>query len=161
MRPTVRKIDVSFTFYPADLQQLYPINRARIRALAEEALKGKGAELSIVYVDEEEMTRLHKTFLGEEGPTDVLAFPDKDRSGKVVGEIVVCVPMAIKMVEELGGKTTPDSGDVEGEIMLYTLHGLLHIMGYDDKREKDAKKMHLKEKEILARFGHKIKGLGI
>ncbi|MDI6760407.1 MAG: rRNA maturation RNase YbeY [Candidatus Brocadiaceae bacterium] len=157
----VRRTDISFTFYPDDLQQLYPINRARIRALVEEALGGKGAELSIAYVDEEEMARLHKTFLDKEGPTDVLAFPDKDRSGKVVGEIVVCVPMAIKMVEKLGGKTTPDSGDVEGEIMLYTLHGLLHIMGYDDKREKDAKKMHLREKEILARFGHKIKGLGV
>ncbi|MFN3467044.1 MAG: rRNA maturation RNase YbeY [Candidatus Brocadiales bacterium] len=154
----MRRTNIAFTCYagggPATPQQLYPINRARIRALVEETLKGKGAELSIVYVDEEEMARLHKTFLGKEGPTDVLAFPDKDRSGKVVGEIVVCVPVAIKMAKELGS-------DVEGEIMLYTLHGLLHIMGYDDKKEKDAKKMHLKEKEILSRFGHKIKGLGV
>lgn len=135
-------------------QPLYPINRARIRALVEEALRGKGAELSIAYVDEQEIIRLNKTFLNKEEPTDVLSFPYKDRSGKVVGEIVVCVPVAIKKAEEL-------ESDVEGEVMLYTLHGLLHIMGYNDEREKDAKKMHLKEKEILAKFGHRIKGLGV
>ncbi|HHT9119835.1 MAG TPA: rRNA maturation RNase YbeY [Candidatus Hypogeohydataceae bacterium YC41] len=146
----VRKTNISIT----NLQQLYPINRARIRALVEEALKGKGAELSIAYVDEEEMARLHKTFLDKEGPTDVLSFPYEDRSGKVVGEIVVCVPIAIKMAKEL-------DEDVEGEVMLYTLHGLLHIMGYNDEKEKDAMKMHLKEKQILAKFGHRIKGLGV
>lgn len=146
----MRRSNISIT----NLQQLYPINRPRIRALVEEALKGKGAELSIAYVDEKEMARLHKTFLDKEGPTDVLAFPYEDRSGKVVGEIAVCVPVAIEKAEEL-------ESDVEGELMLYTLHGLLHIMGYKDEREKDAKKMHLKEKEILAKFGHRIKGLGV
>jgi probable rRNA maturation factor len=146
----VRRTDISIT----NLQQLYPINRVRIRALIKEALRGKGAELSIAYVDEQEMARLHKTFLDKEEPTDVLAFPYKDRSGKVVGEIAVCIPVAIKKAEEL-------DSDVEAEVMLYTLHGLLHIMGYNDEREKDAKRMHLKEKEILAKFGHRIKGLGV
>ncbi len=148
--PMVRKTDISII----NRQTLYTINRARIRALMEEALGTKGAELSIVYVDEEEMARLHKTFLDKEGPTDVLSFPYEDRSGKIVGEIVVCIPVAIKKAEEL-------DSDVEGEVMLYTLHGLLHIMGYNDVKEKDARKMHLKEKEILAKFGHRIKGLGV
>jgi probable rRNA maturation factor len=152
----MQKTNISITNLYTDEsgQPLYPINRARIRALIEEALKGKGADLSIAYVNEAEMTRLHKTFLDKEGPTDVLAFPYKDRSGKVVGEIAVCIPVAINMAKEL-------DSDVEGEVMLYTLHGLLHIMGYNDAREKDAKKMHQKEKEILFKFGHRIKGLGV
>lgn len=63
------------------------------------------------------------------------------------GEIIISVEMAIQVAQE-GGYS------VEGEIILYVIHGLLHLLGYDDKQKSAAKKMHLREKELLVSFGY-------
>lgn len=137
-----------------ELQDLYPVNKQRVREVIGETLsqERKDAELSIALVNEEEMRRLNKQFLGIDDVTDVLSFPLDSGRGKVGGEIVVCVPVAIKTAKELGVA-------VEGEVLLYIVHGLLHLLGYRDKKEKDARLMHKREKEILSGFGYQIKGL--
>jgi len=63
--------------------------------------------------------------------------------------VVVCVPMAIEYAA--GAKT-----EVEGEIMLYVVHGVLHLLGYDDADNKSADTMHRVEKEILAKLGYTV-----
>ncbi|MGQ3686137.1 MAG: rRNA maturation RNase YbeY [Candidatus Loosdrechtia sp.] len=65
----------------------------------------------------------------------------------ITGEIVISAEMAAEVAQENGYP-------VEGEIVLYVIHGLLHLLGYDDKKKSAAKKMHLKEKELLERFGY-------
>ena len=126
-----------------NLQNAYPIKRQRIREVVKTALcrKKVDAELSIVFVDKDEITRLNKKFLGRKGPTDVLSFPLETNAKCITGEVVVCA----------GAKT-----EVEGEIMLYVVHGVLHLLGYDDADNKSADTMHRVEKEILAKLGYTV-----
>lgn len=105
-------------------------------------------ELSIALVGDARMDRLHKQFLDIAGPTDVLTFPlDADRSGRVTaGEIVICVPYAQR-------EATRRSIPARYEILLYGLHGLLHLAGYDDTTTSGYDRMHRAEDRLLTRLG--------
>ncbi len=152
----------------SNLQDAYPIKKNRVRDVVRDVLRREGAgidvnvevdvdvdadvELSIAFVDKEEITRLNEKFLGHKGPTDVLSCPIDTNGGRLGGEVVVCPPVAVEFATE--SKT-----DVEGEIMLYVVHGLLHLLGYTDSNEKSAKKMHRLEKEILTGLGYEVAGI--
>jgi probable rRNA maturation factor len=100
------------------------------------------AELSVLLVDEPAMTELHVKWMGEEGPTDVLAFPmdelrlpqpggygdhsppDDDAGEKLLGDVVICPQVAATQAAEAGH-------DVQDEIDLLCTHGILHLLGYD------------------------------
>ncbi len=64
----------------------------------------------------------------------------------VAGEVVVCVPEAVRQARLRG--TEP-----ERELLLYALHGMLHLSGFDDKTAKAYRRMHRKEDEILIALG--------
>lgn len=134
------------------------------------------ARLHVAIVDEEEIARLHQTFLGQSGPTDVLAFDllhgaegngkecaatphpirkglpgagtrgEEGVSGPIEGDIVVSVDAAGQEAKRRGH-------GVEAELALYALHGLLHLLGYDDHQEDAAAHMHEVEDQILASVG--------
>ena len=57
--------------------------------------------------------------------------------------------MAAKLAQKRGYS-------IEGEVALYLVHGLLHLIGYDDKQKRDAKKMHQREGELLSNFGYRV-----
>jgi probable rRNA maturation factor len=105
-------------------------------------------ELSLAIVPGHQMAILHKKFLNQPGPTDVLTFElDHDARGRIIsGEIVICHSVAREQVRTLGHS-------VAHELLLYTLHGLLHLSGFDDRTPSDFKIMHAKEVEILTRLG--------
>ena len=86
--------------------------------------------------------------MGVAGPTDVLTFPlDVDSRGRATsGEVVVCVPEARRRAREHGHP-------VERELLLYSLHGLLHLCGYDDRNARDFRRMHRTEDAILTQLG--------
>ena len=111
-------------------------------------VEGAPKVVSVAVVDEDRMSQLHQRFLGKPGPTDVLSFPlEADAAGRVVeGEIVVCLDVA---QAESGKRAHP----VERELLLYALHGLLHLSGYDDLNEVDSQRMHAREDEILSALG--------
>ena len=106
------------------------------------------AELSIALVGDAEMSRLHGRFLNDPAPTDVLTFElDRDESGRVAaGEIVVCVPEAERQAAARG--TSPGR-----ELLLYALHGVLHLSGFDDTTPDAHELMHRTEDHILTRLG--------
>ncbi len=106
------------------------------------------AELSIALVGDKRMSNLHVQFLNVAGPTDVLTFPlEVDRRGRVTaGEIVVCVPEAKRRAAGHGVT-------VRQEVLLYAVHGLLHLCGYDDLTPAGFRRMHRKEDDLLARLG--------
>lgn len=106
------------------------------------------AELSLALVGDARMSALHAQFMGISGPTDVLTFPlDHDARGRVTaGEVVVCVPEAVRRAGEAGVS-------VERELLLYALHGLLHLCGYDDRTEPGYRRMHRREDMILTQLG--------
>lgn len=119
---------------------------------------GVDGELSIGIVDDGEMTRLHEQYKGIDGTTDVLTFELGDQahaeSGCVDGEIIVCFDEAKRQAESRGH-------DVRVELLLYAVHGLLHLIGYDDATEEEARRMHRREDELLneAGFGSVFYGL--
>jgi probable rRNA maturation factor len=94
------------------------------------------------------MALLHEQFLGIAGPTDVLTFPlEEDRRGRVTaGEVVVCVPEARRQAKRNGA-------GVERELLLYALHGMLHLCGYDDRTAAAFHTMHATEDRILTQLG--------
>jgi len=80
------------------------------------------------------MAKIHREFLDEPGPTDVITFP--------YGEIVVCAPIAASRAREFRHTVTE-------ELALYCIHGLLHLAGHDDLQPGDAKRMHWEQDRIL------------
>ena len=105
-------------------------------------------ELSLALVGDRRMAELHEQFLGIPGPTDVLTFPlETDRRGGVTaGEVVVCVPQASR-------RARTEGVSVERELLLYALHGMLHLAGFDDRTDPDFAAMHRTEDDILTRLG--------
>jgi probable rRNA maturation factor len=94
------------------------------------------------------MAELHAQFMGIPSPTDVLTFPlDHDEKGSVIaGEVVVCVPEARRQAKARGVA-------VERELLLYALHGMLHLCGYDDRTDAAFRTMHRTEDRILTQLG--------
>jgi len=126
--------------HAAPLRELLP--------LAREHVKGALRELSVILVGDQAMAKLHWDFMRIEGPTDVMTFPiDLDAKGRPIsGEVYVCVPYAQKEAKERGVKAA-------NEVLLYAIHGMLHLCGYDDRTSREFAKMHAKEDSILKAIG--------
>ncbi|MFQ5712971.1 MAG: rRNA maturation RNase YbeY [Candidatus Scalinduaceae bacterium] len=135
----------------ADLQIHYVINKSKIKKVVKVVLNKevKSAKLSIAFVDNEEIKRLNERFLGSNEVTDVIAFPLNNKEGILSGEIVISVETAVEVANR-------KKSNVEGEIILYLVHGILHLLGYNDNNKKNAKIMHEKESEILAFLGYNV-----
>ncbi len=109
---------------------------------------GRLRELSLVLVGDARMTRLHQQFMNIAAPTDVLTFPmDTDAAARVTsGEVVLCVPQARRSARERKIPTRL-------ELLLYALHGMLHLLGYDDRNARAFQAMHRTEDQILTQLG--------
>jgi len=105
-------------------------------------------DLSLALVGDATMARLHERFMGIPGPTDVLTFElAHDARGRcMAGEVVVCVPHAARTARRLG---VP----LRHELLLYALHGLLHLTGHDDRDDAAYRRMHAAEDRVLTRLG--------
>ena len=120
-----------------------------VKAHHETKTRGRALrEMSVALVGDRRMSDLHEEFMGIHGPTDVLTFPiDENASGAVVsGEVVVCVPEAKRQAAV--HKISPRL-----EVLLYAIHGMLHLLGYDDRTARDFRLMHDTEDEILTKLG--------
>jgi probable rRNA maturation factor len=115
---------------------------------AQRILRPSLKDLSLALVGDSRMGKLHRQFMNISGPTDVLTFPiDLDRRNHVIsGEIVICVPEA-RRAAKLHGTSVRD------ELLLYAIHGMLHLAGFDDRTETGFRKMHRTEDDILTRLG--------
>jgi rRNA maturation RNase YbeY len=111
-------------------------------------LKPALAEMSLALVGDRAMADLHQRFMDIMGPTDVLTFPlDEDDAGHAVsGEVVVCVTEARRRSKQEGT-------DFREEVLLYALHGMLHLCGFDDQTDAAYRRMHRTEDDILAKIG--------
>jgi probable rRNA maturation factor len=112
------------------------------------------AELSILLVDAEYMTDLNHRWMGGDGPTDVLAFPMDDggvdhgpgESGgepALLGDIVLCPEVAEKQAAGVGHGTAD-------ELHLLTVHGALHLLGYDHAEPDEEREMFGLQARLLA-----------
>ena len=114
----------------------------------------EGAELAILFIDEQAMEQLHIQWMDEPGPTDVLSFPmDELRPGTagsptpagLLGDIVVCPSVATRQAKTAGHSA-------EEEMLLLTTHGILHLLGYDHAEPEDEKEMFALQRRLLLTF---------
>lgn len=112
------------------------------------------ADLSVIFVDEEAMERLHMEWMDLPGPTDVLSFPmDEIRPAPLgtepkpgmLGDIVVCPYVAKKQALRSGHATME-------EILLLVTHGILHLLGYDHAEPAEKKEMFDLQRRLLLTF---------
>lgn len=131
-----------------------PLPDRTVRRIAESVLaeetagqkKQPAGELSVVLTDNAFIRGLNGRFLGKDRPTDVIAFSLGEEGG-VWGEVYVSVERTREQAEEYG--VLP-----EQELARCVIHGVLHLLGYDDGTERDRVRMRRKEEEYL-----KITGL--
>ncbi|WP_237189142.1 rRNA maturation RNase YbeY [Rothia nasimurium] len=110
-------------------------------------------ELSIAVVGEEEMERIHLDWMDLPGPTDVMSFPmdeltpgtDEELAVGVLGDIVLCPPVAARQGAEAGHSTLD-------ELCLLTTHGILHCLGYDHATAEEEAEMFGIQRTILEDF---------
>lgn len=128
-------------------QETVPIDRGRMRAVARAVLDGEGvgeAEISLAFVDNTTIHTLNKRYLDHDEPTDVLSFPlSEPNARKLAGELVIGAEVAYAQAAERGH-------DVQAELALYVIHGLLHLCGYDDKSDARAQEMRARERHYLS-----------
>ncbi len=137
---------VSITY----LQELVPVDRVKLREIVRTVLSGEGkmeSEISLVFVDNPTIHRLNRRYLKHDEPTDVLTFPLSDPgSKKLVGELVIGVEVARAEAANRGH-------DVQAELALYVIHGLLHLCGYDDRSRSTTKTIREREGYYLRTLG--------
>jgi probable rRNA maturation factor len=140
----------------ADRQRSLRLGLPRLAREMGEVLRRVGfpGELSLALVDDEEMGELHGRFSGDPSATDVLAFPlDGAAVGGPAGEVVLSVETAVREARARG--LSP-----RGEVLLYAVHGVLHLRGYDDHDPADARRMDRRTLALLRALGvrHRIGG---
>jgi probable rRNA maturation factor len=130
-----------------------PLTTVQVARAAEAALAhgGRaGEELSVVLVDDATLARLHRDWLGDPSPTDVLSFDLGSEAGEPeagpVGEVVASVECAVRVARE---RRLPAGR----ELALYVVHGTLHLCGYDDREPKARAHMRAAEAAVLTRLG--------
>lgn len=138
------------------------VDEAALAALARHVLDGMRvhplAELSMVLVDEGAMSDLNEQWMGEQGPTDVLAFPmdelrpghhvpgdddeDGDTDPALLGDVVLCPQVAAVQARKA-------KHGFEDELHLLGTHGILHLLGYDHAEPDEHKEMFGIQGELL------------
>jgi probable rRNA maturation factor len=122
----------------------YVLDRMRINPLA---------ELSILLVDVDAMTELHVKWMDEPGPTDVMSFPmdeldtarRPDEAGPgpaLLGDVVLCPAVATAQAAQAGHS-------LDDELHLLTVHGCLHLLGYDHAEPAEEREMFRLQNELL------------
>ena len=124
--------------------------------LAADVLRAEGrrGELTLTFVDRDEIALLNKEHMGHDGATDVLSFPldddddDVDGAGDVgdvpvlVGDVVVCPAVA-------RDQATEHAGSLDDELALLVVHGVLHVLGHDHAEAAETVAMRAKELALL------------
>jgi probable rRNA maturation factor len=124
------------------------LGRAADRTLA--AVGRKGSEVDIVVVDDAIIRRLNHTYRAVARRTDVLAFPlETPGLGGLVGQIVISAETAARQAARL-------SVPLELELSLLVTHGVLHLVGYDDRDPVEADLMHRRERAILGQEPRRV-----
>ena len=119
------------------------------------------SDLTIMFVDPDPIAQLHMRWMNLEGPTDVMSFPmDELRPGDgrtvmegVLGDIVICPWVAAQQALAAGHNTME-------EMMLLTIHGILHLLGYDHATPEQERQMFGLQRQLLLTFFARRQGAG-
>lgn len=111
----------------------------------------KNAYFSIIFVDADEIQNINKEYRGIDKVTDVISFAFEDNEKikskiRVLGDIYICIPRMIEQAENYGHS-------IKRELSFLTVHGLLHLLGYDHMEKEDEKVMFDLQERILNEEG--------
>ncbi|MEK7399713.1 MAG: rRNA maturation RNase YbeY [Candidatus Poribacteria bacterium] len=128
-----------------------------IRNSAEKVLIAENVErceLSILLTDDNEIKELNSAYRNIDEATDVLAFAmregvDSDPDDEMLGDVVISIPTAERQAKVYGNS-------IEAELALLTVHGVLHLLGYDHAERDEADLMQERQKEIVYSLGYKL-----
>lgn len=136
-------------------KQFTPALRAKVKRAVNETLAFEGEtrlfEVSVTFVDKEEIQELNRDFRNKDSVTDVLSFPTLDEESEIVpfdneaialGDVIICADRCKEQAEEYGHS-------LEREVAYLTIHSVLHLLGYDHMNEDEEKIMTEKQKEII------------
>ncbi|MBF0813999.1 rRNA maturation RNase YbeY [Staphylococcus xylosus] len=112
------------------------------------------AELSVTFVDKEEIQEINKMYRDKDKVTDVISFAleedEPEITGldmpRVLGDIIICTDVAKEQADNYGHS-------FERELGFLALHGFLHLLGYDHMNEQDEKEMFGRQEKILNAYG--------
>jgi probable rRNA maturation factor len=144
--------------------------------LAAEGIAGN-VEMSLLFVDEPSIAAYNEQYMGKHGPTDVLSFPiddeelpvggrypdgggrgpgdftdaaDEDDIPRLLGDVLICPPVAAANAAEHAGPN--HDGSIDDELALLVVHGILHLLSYDHAVDEEAEAMEQRERELLHKF---------
>lgn len=111
-------------------------------------------EVSLTFVDDEQIRALNHQYRGKDAATDVLSFPQDDEDGfvsipgmaRVLGDIVISLPRAKEQAETYGHS-------LEREVVYLAVHGMLHLLGYDHEDEVARAAMRQREEAVMSALG--------
>ena len=135
----------------ADEQSAHAIDHARLKRAVHSVLHAAGiqsAEISVAIVDDSRMHALNRQYLDHDYPTDVLSFvlEHDAAAGSLEGEIIASADYAAREAARYGWTT-------DDELLLYVIHGCLHLVGHEDHTPAAQTAMREAEAKHLANFG--------
>ena len=124
-----------------------------VRQVLEAEGAGAEAEVSLLIATQERVKELNRDYLGEDEPTDVLAFSAREEGADLpfihppdglihLGEVIIAYPQAVIQADEHGHP-------VKKELAILIIHGLLHLLGYDHDEPDSKRRMRAREAELL------------
>ena len=137
-----------------DEQDEFAVDLESVRAVCESILiddKIRSGRINVVLVNSDTIQQFNRDFLQHDYPTDTISFPIEDRrsEGHLEGEVLVCTEIAKERAREFGWSA-------EEELLLYIVHGMLHLTGFDDATPEQRAVMQEKEREYLATLGIQV-----
>ena len=118
-----------------------------------EGIDQERTEISVTFVEAEEIRELNRDYRDNDKVTDVLSFPQFDDLNDIpdfgeicLGDVVICKERAEEQAEEFGHS-------FEREIIYLFTHSILHLLGYDHMEEEEKKEMRAREEEVMTYLG--------
>jgi probable rRNA maturation factor len=137
----------------ADEQGDGAVDVDRWQQLAAAVIRDEGArgELTLTFIDRDEMHALNREHMGVDGPTDVLSFPlDATDAAVPVGVPVLLGDVVVSPV--VAAEQAPQhAGTLDDELALLVVHGVLHVLGHDHATTAETAAMQARERELLER----------
>jgi len=133
----------------ANEQRLMPVDEDRLRCAVQAVLDDAAihsAMISIAVVNDAASHAINHRYLQHDWPTDILSFVLENEGDHLEGELVASAETALKMADRYGW--TPAE-----ELLLYVIHGALHLVGYRDKAPEETAQMRAAEQQVLRQLG--------